>query len=59
MVKFHSLSDGKRMVRETVFLFGFCVEMSSFFAENSARVKLLVSITCRLFRKRISFFVSW
>ena len=45
MLKFQC--DRKRLVRKTVF-FGFCVEMSSFFAKISARVKKLVGFTCRL-----------
>ena len=37
MVRFYGLCDGKIMVRKTYF-FGFCVEMSSFFAKFSATV---------------------
>ena len=37
MVKFHGLCDDKRMVRKRNF-FGFCVEMSNFFANFLTRV---------------------
>ena len=38
MVRFYGLCDGKKMVRKTYFFFGFCVEMSNFFAKMLARV---------------------
>ena len=56
MVKFQC--DTKKIVRKTEF-FGFCVEMSSFFAKISACVMYFLSIICRLFNEENKFFGSW
>ena len=38
MVRFYVLCGGKIMIRKTNVCFGFCVELSSFFAKVSVRV---------------------